>query len=95
MTLIEANQLLLEVDCRDPDAVASALTDRARAIAEFASTASADLLEETLSAGVTFRDRLEHAQIETRRELDRMTKLSRGLESTLDQGQPDRVTCFG
>lgn len=95
MTLHEANQLLLEVDCRDPDAVACALTDRARAIAEFAAAAAPDLLQETLVAGEAFRDRFEHAQIETRRELDRMTKLSRGLESTLDDCQPDRITCFG
>ena len=93
MTIPEANQLLLEVDCGDPQAVAAALTGRAQAIAEFAATASQDLLKETLASGEDLRKRLEHVRIETRRELDRMTKLRRGLESTLDQ--PDRVTCFG
>ena len=95
MTIAEANQLLATVDCNDPDAVASALTDRARAIAEFASTATKELLEETLAIGDAFRTRLEMVQAGTCRELDRMTNLSRGLESTLDQFEPDRVTCFG
>ena len=95
MTITEANQLLSVVDCNDPEAVAAALTDRARAIAEFASTAPKELLEDTLATGDAFRKRLEMVQAETCRELDRMTKLSRGLESTLDQCEPDRVTCFG
>ena len=34
-------------------------------------------------------------QAKTCRELDRMTKLSRGLESTPDQFEPNRVTCSG
>lgn len=95
MTLPEANFRLLAVDCNDPDAVAFALTERARAIAEFAASASREVLEETLAAGENFRQSLEHAQIDARREVDRMTKLSRGLASTLDQYQPDRVSCFG
>ena len=96
MTLTEANHLLTEVDCRDPDAVGAALIDRARAIAEFASTASQELLKDTLDAGEALRERLEMAQIEARREVDCMTKLSRGLESTLGSVyQSDRITCFG
>ena len=95
MTLPEANQRLLDVDCRDQEAVASALTERARAIAEFAASASPDLLRETLAAGEFFRERLESFQIESRGDLDRMTNLSRGLQSTLDESQPDQITCFG
>ena len=95
MTITEANQLLSTVDCNDPEAVAAALTARARAIAEFAATATKELLEETLATGDAFRKRLEMVQAETCCELDRMTKLSRGLESTLDQCESDRVTCFG
>ena len=95
MTLLDANQRLLEVDCRDPDAVISALTDRARAIAEFAACAPREALLDLLASGEAFRQRLESAKNETRRELDRMTNLNRGLVSTLDQSEPDRVTCFG
>ena len=97
MTLAEANHALSCADCHDPEAVAAALTERGRALTEFAASASADLLAETLEAGAAFRDRLEFAQIEIRRELDGMTKLSRGLQSTLDaqQADCDRITCFG
>ena len=95
MTLIEANQVLLAVDCSDAEAVAAALTGRAQALAEFASTASTDVLNETLASGEGLRKRLEQVQIEIRRELNQLTKLSRGLKSTLDEWQPDRVTCFG
>ena len=95
MTLSEANLRLLDADCNDPDSVAVALTDRARAITEFAASAPVNLLRETLATGEAFRDLLAHARIETRRDLDRMTKLSRGLASTLDQSQAERVTCFG
>ena len=95
MTLSEANQVLMGVDCSDPDAVASALTHRARAIAEFASTAPQGLLRETLASGEALRDRLELNQLEGRREIDRITQLSRGLESTLVDQQADLITCFG
>ena len=95
MTLKRANQRLLEVDCGDPGAVAAALHDRARAIAEFAASAADADLRETLVAGDVFRDRLERARVETRQELERMTELVRGIRSTMDQGQPDRVSCFG
>ena len=95
MTLAEVNQRLLAVDCNDSEAVEAALTERARAIAEFAASASHEALADTLAAGEALRHRLEFAQIETRRDLDRMTKLRRGLASTLDESQPDRVTCFG
>ncbi len=95
MTIREANQLLLDVDCNDPEAVSAVLTDRARALAEFAATSSKELLEESLAAGNAFRQRLEGALVETRRELDRMTVLSHGLQSNLDQIQPDQIMCFG
>ena len=94
MNLAEANQALLAVDCRDPEAVSMVLTERSRSLAEFAASASPELLMDALEAGEDFRERLEQAQIEARRELDRMTKLSRGLTSTLDQHR-HRVTCFG
>lgn len=95
MTLSEANQVLMDVDCNDLDAVASALTLRARAIAEYASAAHQDLLRETLASGEAFRDRLEFNQLEGRREIDRITQLRRGLESTLVDQQVDLITCFG
>ena len=95
MTLREANLRLVQVDCNDADDVDAALTERARAIAEFAASASQELLNQTLASGEDFRRRLESAQAEARQELDRMTNLSRGLESTLDQSEPDHVTCFG
>jgi hypothetical protein len=95
MTLNDANQTLAETDCGDADAVATALIERSRAIVEFAALAPRELLLETQAAGEAFRDRLELARIEAHRELDRMTKLSRGLESTLDQRQALNFTCFG
>ena len=95
MTLAEANRILAETDCHDTEATGTALAARARAIVEFAAVAPPDLLSETLAAGERFRDRLELAQIEAHRELDQMTKLSRGLESTLDQTRPYSVACFG
>jgi hypothetical protein len=95
MTLHEANQILSRVDCRDPEAVAEALKERARAIAEFAASAPKELLDETLAAGEAFRDRLEMTQIEARREVDRMKRLTRGLESTLSEHQADHIKCFG
>jgi hypothetical protein len=95
MTLKDANQTLTETDCCDAEAVTAALTERARAIVEFAALAPKELLLETHEAGEAFRDRLELAKIEAHRELDRMTKLSRGLESTLDQPQTLHFTCFG
>lgn len=95
MSLPEANQRLQDVDCRDADAVALALTERARSIAEFAASASPELLRATHTAGEDLRERLEFAQIEVRRELDRMSRLTRGLSSNLDEHQPDRITCFG
>jgi hypothetical protein len=95
MTLRESNLLLEELDCRDTDAVTAALTERARAIAEFAASAPQDVLNETLTAGEAFRDRLEMAQVEARRELNRMTRLTRGLESTLSERENDHIQCFG
>jgi hypothetical protein len=95
MTLSEANRILTETDCRDPEAAALALIDRARAIVEFAAVAPQDLLLETRAAGEAFRNRLEQARIEAHRELDRMAKLSRGLESNLDRRQANHFTCFG
>jgi len=96
MTLSDANRILNEVDCLDGDAVAAALTERARAIAEFAASAPQELLDETLEAGESLRRRLEVAQIEARRELDQMTRLSRGLESVLNEHQAtEHITCFG
>jgi hypothetical protein len=95
MTLAEVNQLMEQVDCRDAGAVEAALIERARALAEHASSASRELLKQTLVTGNEFRERLEMAQIESRRELDRMTKLRRGLASTLAEHQSDQITCFG
>lgn len=95
MTLTEANRILVTVDCRDPDAATAALADRARAIAEFAASASLDSLNESLAAGEAFRQKLEDAQTEARRELGRITNLTRGLETTLGECQADRITCFG
>jgi hypothetical protein len=34
-------------------------------------------------------------QIEARREVDRMKRLTRGLESTLSEHQADHIKCFG
>jgi hypothetical protein len=95
MTLKEANRVLAETDCGDTDAVAVALTARARAIVEFAAVAPRGLLVETLDAGEEFRGRLEHAHVEVHRDLDRLTKLTRGLASTVDQRRPHCVRCFG
>jgi len=96
MTLNDANRILNEIDCLDGDAVATALTERARAIAEFAASAPQELLKETLEAGESLRRRLEDAQLEARRELHQMTKLSRGLASILNEHQAaEHITCFG
>jgi len=95
MTLSEANRILAEIDCCDPEAAAVALIERARAIVEFAAVAPPELLIETQASGEAFRNRLEQARIEAHRELDRMAKLSRGLESTLDRRQANHFTCFG
>lgn len=96
MTLREANRMLAHTDCNDTQAVAAALTERARAIVEFAAVAPKELLLETFKTGEEFRARLELARSEARLELDRATKLSRGLESTLDGHQAFHVVaCFG
>ncbi|HEY3742196.1 MAG TPA: hypothetical protein VGL53_20230 [Bryobacteraceae bacterium] len=96
MTLREANRLMAQTDCNDTQAAAAALTERARAIVEFAAVAPRDLLVETYKVGEEFRARLELARNDARVELDRATKLSRGLESTLDRHQAFHVVaCFG
>jgi hypothetical protein len=95
MTLEEVNVLLAHTDCFDTAAVELALNARARAIAEFAASAPRGLLAETHAAGQAFRDRLEMAQIERRRALDRMTNLSRGLQANLEEHRARCVTCFG
>ena len=95
MTLSEANRNLSLIDCSDPDAVAEALAERARALAEFAASAPKELLTETLEAGEDLRRRLLAGQIEARRELEQMTRLTRGLESTLSEHESGGITCFG
>ena len=97
MTLAEATLALDAVDCHDLDAVRQALAERARAIAEFAATATRDALLDTLESGAQLLERLERVRIDSMRDLDRMVTLHRGLQSNFDPASAakDQVTCFG
>ena len=96
MTLPEADQCLLEADCADLDTVAAVLAERARAIAQYAAAADRPTLVQTLTVGEEFRERLELAQRNAEREIDRLRKLKRGLLVNLEPaGTDDQVVCFG
>jgi hypothetical protein len=96
MSLQEVNQELLQTDCDDLHAVATALTNRARVIAQFAAVADQATLEQTYAAGEEFRERLELSQINASRELDGLRKLKKGLQANIEPGPPrDQIVCFG
>ena len=96
MTLAESILLLRQTDCKDLEVVATALTLRARAIAEFAATADPLLLASALQAGEEFLTRLETTQMSAYRELDNLRKLKHGLVTNLDAQVPeDQLVFFG
>lgn len=101
MTLSESNAAIMAaaVDPTSPDLAAyeQLLSERGIAIARFAAGASPELLAETFAAGERFQELMERVKFDSRRELDAMIRLHRGLQDNLDRIQPasEQIVCFG